>query len=38
MKVAPLGVSNDISSFALPLGATISMNGTAIMQGIATVF
>ncbi len=33
-----LGVSKEISSFVLPLGATINMNGTAIMQGIATVF
>ncbi len=33
-----LGVSNEISSFTLPLGATINMDGTAIMQGVATVF
>ncbi|MGL4473580.1 MAG: dicarboxylate/amino acid:cation symporter [Shewanella sp.] len=33
-----LGVDNKISSFALPLGATINMDGTAIMQGVATVF
>lgn len=33
-----LGVSKEIASFALPLGATINMDGTAIMQGVATVF
>ena len=33
-----LGVSNDVASFAIPLGATINMDGTAIMQGVATVF
>ncbi len=33
-----LGVKNNISSFAVPLGATINMDGTAIMQGVATVF
>ncbi len=33
-----LGVNNRVSSFALPLGATINMDGTAIMQGVATVF
>lgn len=33
-----LGVKNSIASFAIPLGATINMDGTAIMQGIATVF
>ena len=33
-----LGVKNSIASFTLPLGATINMDGTAIMQGIATVF
>jgi Na+/H+-dicarboxylate symporter len=33
-----LGVSEEVSSFVLPLGATINMDGTAIMQGIATVF
>jgi Na+/H+-dicarboxylate symporter len=33
-----LGVSRSVSSFTLPLGATINMDGTAIMQGIATVF
>lgn len=33
-----LGVSNEISSFVLPLGATVNMNGTAIYQGASTVF
>ncbi|RUO18656.1 dicarboxylate/amino acid:cation symporter [Aliidiomarina haloalkalitolerans] len=33
-----LGVDNKISSFTVPLGATINMDGTAIMQGVATVF
>jgi Na+/H+-dicarboxylate symporter len=33
-----LGVSNSIASFTVPLGATINMDGTAIMQGVATVF
>lgn len=33
-----LGVSKNISSFILPLGCTINMNGTAIFQAIATVF
>ena len=33
-----LGVKNSIASFTLPLGATLNMDGTAIMQGVATVF
>jgi len=33
-----LGVNNKISSFSVPLGATINMDGTAIMQGVATIF
>lgn len=33
-----LGVSKNISSFVLPLGSTVNMNGTAIFQSIATVF
>ncbi|MDW0108718.1 dicarboxylate/amino acid:cation symporter [Sporosarcina aquimarina] len=33
-----LGVSRKISSFVLPLGATINMDGTAIYQGVAVVF
>ena len=33
-----LGVDNKIAAFTVPLGATINMDGTAIMQGVATVF
>ena len=33
-----LGVDNQIASFVLPLGMTINMDGTAIMQVIATLF
>jgi len=33
-----LGVNNSVGSFTVPLGATINMDGTAIMQGVATVF
>ncbi len=33
-----LGVHNRVSSFTIPLGATINMDGTAIMQGVATAF
>lgn len=33
-----LGVSNRISSFVLPLGATVNMDGTAIYQGISVLF
>ena len=32
------GVKNEVAAFAVPLGATINMDGTAIMQGVATVF
>ncbi|WP_339227434.1 dicarboxylate/amino acid:cation symporter [Oceanobacillus sp. FSL K6-2867] len=40
MKAAQenLGVSKEISSFVQPLGATINMDGTAIMQAVAVVF
>ncbi len=33
-----LGVNNSVASFTVPFGATINMDGTAIMQGVATVF
>jgi len=33
-----LGVDNSTAAFTVPLGATINMDGTAIMQGVATVF
>jgi Na+/H+-dicarboxylate symporter len=33
-----LGANNAIASFTIPLGATVNMDGTAIMQGVATVF
>ncbi|OFY68929.1 MAG: glutamate:proton symporter [Bacteroidetes bacterium RIFCSPLOWO2_12_FULL_37_12] len=33
-----LGVSEEISSFVLPLGATINMDGTSLYQGVAAVF
>lgn len=36
--VEELGVDKDIASFVLPLGMTINMNGTAIMQVIAAIF
>ena len=36
--VEELGVSKDIASFVLPLGMTINMNGTAIMQVVGTIF
>ena len=37
-KLSEMGVSRDISSFTIPLGATINMDGTAIMQGCAVMF
>ena len=36
--VEDLGVNKEIASFTLPLGMTINMNGTAIMQVIAAIF
>jgi Na+/H+-dicarboxylate symporter len=33
-----LGVSDEVSSFVLPLGATINMDGTSLYQAVATVF
>ena len=33
-----LGVNKNVSSFVVPVGATINMDGTAIMQGMATIF
>ncbi len=33
-----MGVDRSVSSFSVPFGATINMDGTAMMQGVATVF
>lgn len=36
--IRKLGVNRSVASFTVPLGSTINMDGTAIMQGVATVF
>jgi len=36
--IKKLGVNRSVASFTVPLGSTINMDGTAIMQGVATVF
>jgi Na+/H+-dicarboxylate symporter len=33
-----LGISNAVSSFVLPLGSTVNMDGTALYQGVAAIF
>ena len=33
-----MGINNSVASFTVPFGATINMDGTAIMQGTATIF
>ena len=40
MKTAEqeLGVKKDVSSFVIPLGATINMDGTALFQGVSALF
>ena len=37
-KLSEMGVSHEISSFTIPLGATINMDGTCIMYGVAVMF
>ena len=33
-----MGVKNEVASFVIPLGATINMDGTALFQGVSTIF
>lgn len=37
-SIEELGVNEEVASFTIPLGMTINMNGTAIMQVVATIF
>lgn len=37
-NIEELGVNEEVAAFTLPLGMTINMNGTAIMQVVATIF
>ena len=37
-KLSELGVNKDVSSFTIPLGATINMDGTSIMQACTVMF
>lgn len=37
-SMGDLGVDSSVASFTLPLGATVNMDGTAIMQGVACIF
>ena len=38
MQAKKLGVSDEVSSFVLPLGATINMDGTSIYMGVCSIF
>lgn len=33
-----MGVDNEVSSFVLPIGATVNMDGTSLYQAVAAVF
>ncbi|TET25693.1 MAG: dicarboxylate/amino acid:cation symporter, partial [Candidatus Aminicenantes bacterium] len=37
-SVEHIGISREYSSFVIPLGATINMDGTALYQGVAAIF